>query len=206
MLLWATGRVAALTGEQAGAIGLELTSKQFVAVDMNYKTNLSNLFCIGDANGRSLLAHSAITQAMRVVNHIYTGKVADTEPLVPQCVYTTPALARVGISEAEAKNAGYHYATGSVPYSAVGMSHAIKRVDGHFKIIRNLASDTLLGVEIAGYDAYELIHILLPYIEKELPCVALDDIIFSHPSLSEGLKTALENTYTCSPQMPFSMS
>ena len=205
-LLWTTGRAAALTREQASAIGLELTTKQFVAVDANYKTNLPNLFCIGDANGRSLLAHSAIMQAMRVVNHICAGKAADTEPLIPQCVYTTPALARAGISETEAKNAAYHYAAGSAPYSAVGMSHTIKRIDGRFKIIRNLASDTLLGVEITGYNAYEFIHILLPYIEKKLPCAALDDIILAHPSLSEGLKIAVENTYIRSPQMPFSMS
>jgi dihydrolipoamide dehydrogenase len=204
-LLWATGRSAVLTREQASAIGLELTAKQFVAVDANYKTNLPNLFCIGDANGRSLLAHSAITQAMRVVNHICTGKATDKEPLVPQCVYTTPALAKAGISETEAKNAAYHYATGIAPYSAIGMSHAIKRIDGHFKIIRDITSDTLLGVEITGYNAYELIHILLPYIEKELPCATLDDIMFAHPSLSEGLKIAVENTYIRSPHIPFSM-
>jgi dihydrolipoamide dehydrogenase len=205
-LLWATGRAAALTREQASAIGLELTAKHFVAVDAHYKTNLPHLFCIGDANGRSLLAHSAIAQAMRVVNHICTGKAVDTEPLIPQCVYTAPALARAGISETEAKNAMYHYAAETVPYSAVGMSHAVKRVDGYFKIIRNLASDTLLGVEITGYNAYELIHILLPYIEKKLPCAMLDDILFAHPSLSEGLKIAVENTYIRSPQTPFSIS
>jgi dihydrolipoamide dehydrogenase len=203
-LLWATGRSAALTREQASAVNLELTAKQFVAVDANYKTNLPNLFCIGDANGRSLLAHSAITQAMRVVNYICADKSAK-EPLIPQCVYTTPALAKIGISETEAKNAGYHYATGSAPYSAAGMSHAIKRIDGNFKIIRDIASDTLLGVEITGYNAYELIHILLPYIEKKLPCTALDDIMFAHPSLSEGLKIAVENTYIRSPHIPFSI-
>jgi dihydrolipoamide dehydrogenase len=201
MLLWATGRSTNINFADAGRIGLSLTTKNSIAIDENYKTNIEGLFCIGDANGRSPLAHSAIIQAMRVVQHICTGKTLGREPVTPQCVYTSPALAKIGFSEKEAIESGYTCATGTAPYAAMGMSHATNRKTGCIKVVRDIASDKLLGAAITGEDAFELIATLLPFIEQH--CTAFLDMVFPHPSLSEGLKIAIENTYTCSPQMAF---
>ena len=192
-LFWSTGRVAEKI--DTGEVQLELSDRGFVEVDGNYRTNISNIFCIGDANGKDMLAHAAIYQAMSVVNHICTDIPVSAYPAVPQTVFTSPAIAKIGVMESD------NSAVGKVPYSAVGYSHVVEVEKGYFKIIRDIETDTLIGAEIVGYNACELIHNLAPYINKKLPVGMLSDIMYAHPTLTEGIKLAVEASYIRSPQV-----
>lgn len=191
-LLWSTGRKPEKI--DTGEVRLELTDRGFVKVDGNYKTNINNIFCIGDANGKDMLAHTAISQAMSAVGHICTGNPVSVYPAVPQTVFTSPAIARIGVMESN------NSAIGKVPYSAVGYSHVLKTEIGYFKILRDIETDTLIGAEIVGYNACELIHNLAPYINKKLSVDMFSDIIYAHPTLTEGIKLAVEASYIRSPQ------
>lgn len=194
-LLWATGRCPVAV--DMGGLSLKKTEKGFFKVDKNYRTSVKNIFCIGDANGKEMLAHAAISQAMNVVKFICTDIDICYDPVVPQTVFTHPAIAKIGISENECQNA----AVGKVPYAAAGYSHVADEETGFFKVIRDIETDTLVGAEIAGYHACELIHNLAPYINKKLPVSMFADIMYAHPTLTEGIRLAVEASYIRSPQI-----
>lgn len=198
-VLWAAGRKP--VGMDMGDVAIGLTDKGFIRVDEDYKTNIENIYCIGDANGRSLLAYSASSQAMRVIKHICTGFDMEKEPVIPMCVYAYPELARIGLSEEDCGNMGIAASVGTAPYRALGYAHAVSEVDGYIRIVRDIKTDTLAGAEIVGQSAVELIHIIQPYVERKLPVKMLEDMVFAHPTLSEGVKLAVEASYIKSPQL-----
>ena len=199
LVLWAAGRRP--VDIDTGDIDLKRTDTGYISVDEACRTSTGNIYCIGDANGLSLLAYTASAQAMRVVRQICVGSDEDEEPLIPQCVYTYPELARIGLSEEECASEGMTVSVGMAPYKALGYAHAIGEVDGYIRVIRDLGTDTLLGAEIAGHEAVELIHVLQPYAERKPPLSMLTDIIPAHPTLSEGIKLAVEASYIRSPQL-----
>lgn len=199
LVLWAAGRrpVDIDTGE----INLRRTENGYISVDEACRTSTGNIYCIGDANGLSLLAYSASSQAMQVVRQICVGSDSDEESLIPQCIYTYPEIASIGRSEEECRDLGMAVSAGSAPYRALGYAHAISEADGYIKVIRDIRTDTVVGAEIAGADAVELIHILLPYVQRKLPLKMLSDVVFAHPTLSEGIRLAVEASYIRSPQL-----
>ena len=194
-VLWSTGRKAAAV--ETGSLPLKLTERGFVDVDRNFRTSVGNIYCVGDANGREMLAHAAISQAMLAVRHICTGSPVSDDPVVPQTVFTAPAIARIGIMEKDCVNA----AVGKIPYSAVGYSHAAGEEKGYFKVVRDIETDVLTGAEIVGYHACELIHSLVPFINRRLTAGMFSDIMYAHPTLTEGIKLAVEASYIRSPQV-----
>ena len=195
-LLWSTGRRANIINTDN--VKLKLTDSGFVDVDNNYRTSIGNIYCIGDANGKNMLAHAAISQAMLVVKYLCAETEIRYDPFVPQTVFTSPSIARIGLSEDECSS--MTYAVGKVPYSAVGYSHVVEKENGYYKVIRDITTDTLLGAEIVGYNACELIHNLVPYINKKIEINMFSDIIYAHPTLTEGIKLAIEASYIKSPQ------
>lgn len=193
-VLWSTGRSPVIP--DMGSLQLMLTDAGFVKVDSDYRTSIKNVYCIGDANGRGMLAHAAISQAMSVVKYICTGNPVVDDPAIPQTVFTCPAIARIGNLD-DTRNV----AVGNVPYAAVGYSHIIEGGKGYFKVVRDIETDTLVGAEIVGYNACELIHILAHYINKRIKVGMFSDVMFAHPTLAEGIKLAIEASYTRSPQV-----
>ena len=196
-VLWSTGR--SLNHIETESIDFRISDLGFIEVDENYRTNISNIFCVGDANGKDMLAHAAMSQAMSVVKHIFTDVDVEGVPFVPQTVFTIPAIARIGHTENQCDDV--KVAIGRVPYSAVGYAHIIENERGYFKVIRYIKTDTLIGAEIVGYNACELIHILAPYINKQLSVNMFFDIMYAHPTLAEGIKMAVEASYIKSPQV-----
>lgn len=198
-LLWAAGRRP--VSIDTGNISVGLTENGFIKVNEDYRTDVDNIYCAGDANGLSMLAYSASSQAMRAVKHICTGCDTDEEPAIPMCVYTYPELAMTGLSEEKCRDLNIPFSVGTAPYRSLGYAHAISEADGYIKIIRDIGTDTVAGAEIVGADAVELIHILQPYVERKLPLKMLSDIVFAHPTLSEGIRLAVEASYIRSPQL-----
>jgi len=196
-VLWSTGRRAVVPSLEG--VELESGDRGFVQVDKNYKTSIDNIYCIGDANGIGMLAHASIMQAMQVVNHICTNIDITDTAAIPQTVFSYPSIASIGVLENECKDK--NVSIGKVPYAAAGYSHVITSSNGYFKVIRDIDTDTIIGAEIVGYNACELIHILAPYINKKLKARMFADVMFAHPTLSEGIKLAVESSYIRSPQV-----
>ena len=195
-LLWSTGRkpvIPAISG-----ISINTNEQGYILTDDNCLTNVNTIYCIGDTNGKCMLAHAATAQAMNVVRHICIGNNASDSTFVPQTVFTYPQIAELGVTEKECDCGSI--AIGKIPYSSVGYSHIIDSTEGYYKIIRDIATDRIVGAQIVGYNACELIHILAPYINKPIDANMVQDMIFAHPTLSEGIKLAIEASYIRSPQ------
>ncbi len=197
-VLWATGRSPVILN--IGKLKLKRDNRNFFKVNSNYQTEIENIYCIGDANGQNMLAYTAIDQAISIIKHICTGKTCYS-PQIPQCIFTFPAISKIGLSEEKCIESNIPVSIGTIPFSAIGYSHVLSATDGYIKIIRDIETDCLLGAEIVGCEAVELIHILQPFVERKIPLRAFADIIPAHPTLCEGIKMAIENSYIKSPHL-----
>lgn len=162
-----------------------------VIVDEFYKTNIDGIYAIGDIIPGPALAHVASAEAICCVEKI-SGQ---NPPLVdysniPSCVYTTPEIASVGLTEQKLKEKGIEYKIGKFPFIASGKAAAAGNKDGFVKLLFDVASDELLGAHLIGDNIAEMIAELV--VLKKLNGTAKDLIksIHPHPSLSEAIMEA----------------
>lgn len=198
--LLAAGREGILPEEDLAALGIEVTPHNFVKADRNGYTGVGQIYCIGDANGQCMLAHYAEYQAELAVDSIIRREtVQGTEPAqqnIPVCLYTSLPLAKIGIcSRQEAEEQGIQAASGRSPYYALGMAKVLGHTEGEIMVLRDVKRDVLIGAWIAGAEAYEMIHLLQSYIIHQIPCREILHQVFAHPTLSEGIKIAIQESY-----------
>lgn len=193
-----TDQVLACTGRIPDTSSLDLESAGVatdgarVITNTHYETNVPGIYCIGDANGKVMLAHAASAQGIAVAQHIIGGQSLIKQDIVPSCVYTTPEIASVGITEQQAKQQGIAYKTGLFHLRANGRSLIMQQPEGFVKIIGGTAYNEVLGVHIMGPYATELIAQCAVVMKLE-GCV--DDIahtIHAHPTMSESVMEAAE--------------
>ncbi|MDR2835625.1 MAG: dihydrolipoyl dehydrogenase [Bacteroidales bacterium] len=181
-------------------IGLEnlgiITEKGKIIVNDFYKTNVENIFAIGDIVHGPALAHVASAEAICCVEAIagLNPEIIDYEN-IPSCVYTTPEIASVGLTEKEVKEKGINYKIGKFPFTASGKATAAGNKDGFVKLIFDVSSDELLGAHIIGDNIAEMIAEMV--VLKKLNGKAKDLIksIHPHPSLSEAIMEAAANAH-----------
>lgn len=188
LVLEAVGRVAETT-----ALGLEHTSiihsPKGIAVDEHYETNVSGIYAIGDVNGLWQLAHAASHQALHVVNRIL-GEAAQPSRLIPSIVYTTPLIASVGLTEAEAIKAGLLYRIVKVPFGANGKALIQDAQGGFVKLIVAEPTAKVLGAHVFGADADHLIAPLTYLLSLNASIEAVQETIVAHPSIEELIHEA----------------
>jgi dihydrolipoamide dehydrogenase len=193
-LLVAVGRAPNGQGLGLEDIGVEVTERGFVPVNASMQTALPHVYAIGDVAGAPLLAHKAMKEGLVAAEHA-SGRPAAYDTLAPAVIYTNPELASVGMTEQEAKDAGFEVRTGSFPLSASGRASAIGAEDGLFKLIADAATDTVLGAHIVGPGAGDMIAEAALAIEMG---ATLEDVAATqhpHPTLSEGLMEAAEHAH-----------
>lgn len=197
-VLMAVGRAPNLDIEfPAGAPELD---KGAVVIDDQMRTSLKGIFAIGDVTGKLALAHTASKQGLMVAEIIrdeFEGKESHMEPLnyanIPRCTFTSPELASVGLSEAEAKEKYGEIIVGKFPFSASGKAMAMGDTNGFVKTIARADDQTLLGMHILGPNAAELIGQGAILVSLGAKADAVEDIVFAHPTLSESLKESIED-------------
>jgi dihydrolipoamide dehydrogenase len=191
--LVAVGRRPVTDGLNLPAAGLTVDDKGFLAVDAQLRTKLPNIFAIGDVTGQPLLAHRAMKQGVIAAEVIGGDKSAAFDPVaVPNCVYTDPEVATVGLSEEEAKAKGYEVRIGKFPLAASGRARTMNQTDGLIKLVGDAKSDLLLGMHIVAPQAESLIGEGVIALEMG---ATLEDIglsVHPHPTLTEGLMDAAE--------------
>ena len=177
-------------------IGLEtvgLTADRgFVRVDDHMETPVKGIYCIGDANGRCLLAHAASAQGIAAVENALGHVHAFTSP-IPSAVYTFPEIGAVGMTQAQAKKAGIPIAIGSFPLAALGKAIAVGHTEGFVKVIRHRETGELLGVHMLGHNATECIAAAGAMLHKKVTVQELAEVVFAHPTISESVKEAAED-------------
>jgi len=175
------------------AAGLDVDERGFVAVDRQQRTKVPNIFAIGDVTGAPLLAHRAMKQGVVAAEVINGDKSAAFDPVaVPNCIYTDPEVATAGLSEEEAKAAGYEVKIGKFPLAASGRARTMNEAEGLIKLVADARSDLLLGMHIVAPQAESLIGEGLMALEMG---ATLEDIglsVHPHPTLTEGIMDAAE--------------
>ncbi|MCB0080075.1 MAG: dihydrolipoyl dehydrogenase, partial [Caldilineaceae bacterium] len=141
--------------------GVKLDQRGFIAIDANMRTNVDNIYAIGDCTGKMALAHVASAQAI-VAAETIAG--AETLPIpdekyvfMPRCTYCKPEVASMGLTEAQAKEAGYEINVGQFPFIANGKAQAIDAKEGFIKIVTDAKYGEILGAHMVGPDVTELL-------------------------------------------------
>lgn len=182
-ILLGTGRKPA---SDIGNISKNLNITGFINTDCNFKTNIDNIYAIGDVNGKSMLAHSAIRQAENVIEYIIGSKCLEFDKnLVPSVIYGSPEIASIGKTEQQLQSEGIEYKKSFFPVSALGKAYADDKIEGFIKI---LASETeILGAHIISEEASAMIEQAAIAITNKLSPKELLNVIYAHPTYSEGL-------------------
>jgi dihydrolipoamide dehydrogenase len=177
-------------GLNAEAVKLKLDERGFVAVDGDCKTNLPNVWAVGDVVRGPMLAHKGKEEGVMVADLI-AGHFAEVNyKTVPSVIYTHPEIAWVGKTEEQVKASGIEYKTGVFPFLASGRARAMEGAAGFAKVVAAKASDEILGVHIIGPMAGELIAEAVLAMEYSASSEDLQRTIHAHPTLSEAVHEA----------------
>jgi dihydrolipoamide dehydrogenase len=189
-LIVSIGRVPNTTGLNAEAVGLQLDERGAIVVDAECRTNLSNVWAVGDVVRGPMLAHKAEEEGVAVAERI-AGQHGHVDfNLVPWVIYTNPEIAWVGQTEQQLKAAGRPYRAGSFPFMANGRARALGDTTGLVKMLADAATDEILGVHIVGPMASELIAEACVAMAFRASSEDIARICHAHPSLSESTKEA----------------
>lgn len=177
-------------------LGIETLKNSIVVDKNNYRTNVENIYAIGDVIGPPWLAHVASAEGIACVEGI---KGMHPHPVdyesIPGCTYCQPQVASIGLTEQKAKELGYELKIGKFPFMASGKAFAVGEREGFVKLIFDAKYGELLGAHIIGSEATELIAELGVVKSLEGTAESLIKTIHAHPTLSESIMEAAANAY-----------
>jgi dihydrolipoamide dehydrogenase len=189
-LIVSIGRVPNTDGLGATNVGLKVSDKGFIEVDDHCRTNLPNVFAIGDVVRGPMLAHKAEDEGVAVAETIAGQKPHVDFNTIPWIIYTSPEVAWVGKTEQQLKAEGVAVKCGQFPFMANGRALGQGEAGGFVKIIADATSDRVLGAHIIHAHASELIQELVTAMEFKAAAEDIARIVHGHPTLSEAVREA----------------
>lgn len=184
-LIIAIGRSPNTNNIGAEKVGLKLDKRGFIDVDEQCRTNLPNVFAVGDVVRGAMLAHKGSEEGVAVAELIAGQAGHVNYETIPWVIYTSPEIAWVGKTEQELKKAGVEYRKGLFPFSINGRSLGLGETQGFVKMIADAKTDRVLGVHIIGPWASEMITEAVVGMEYAASSEDIARIVHAHPSLSE---------------------
>ena len=181
-------------GGKVGAdkAGVAVTERGFINVDSQMRTNVDNIFAIGDLVGQPMLAHKATHEA-KVAAEVVAGQKSHFDArVIPSVAYTDPEIAWVGVTEREAKEKGLKVGVGKFPWAASGRAIGMDRTEGFTKLIFDEETHRVVGGGIVGVHAGDLISEIALAIEMGSEAADIGLTIHPHPTLSESVGMAAE--------------
>jgi len=189
-LIVAVGRIPNTAGLGAENIGLQLDDHGRIEVDSYCRTNLPNVYAVGDVVRGPMLAHKASEEGVAVAE-IIAGQAGHVNlDTIPWVIYTSPEIAWVGKTEQELKTAGIEYKAGQFPFMANGRARALGETGGFVKVLADATTDRILGVHMIGPYVSEMIAEAVVAMEFSASSEDIARIVHAHPSLSEVLHEA----------------
>ena len=190
-VLVAVGRRPVAGGMGLEKLKVELDRGGFIKVDDSFRTSSPTIYAIGDVIRPPLLAHKASAEGIAAVE-IMAGVRQPGFDLnsVPACIYCDPEVASVGLTEAQAKAAGIEVKVGKVPFRAIGKAVAINQVEGFVKLVASKRYGEIIGCQIIGHGATDLISEVVLGKTVEATTAELGKTIHPHPTLSEAIMEA----------------
>ena len=189
-LIVSIGRVPNTTGLNAEAVGLKLDERGAIVVDSDCRTNLPNVWAVGDVVRGPMLAHKAEEEGVAVAERIAGQHPHVNFNTVPWVIYTSPEIAWVGQTEQQLKAENRAYKAGTFPFLANGRARALGDTTGMVKMLADATTDEILGVHIVGPQASELIAECVMAMEFRASSEDIARICHAHPSLGESVKEA----------------
>ena len=172
--------------------GVQVTERGFIPVDKQMRTNVPNIFAIGDIVGNPMLAHKA-THEGKVAAEVCAGQKSEfVARVIPSVAYTDPEVAWIGVTESEAKKNDLKIGVGKFPYAASGRAIGIGRTEGFTKLIFDETTHRIIGAGIVGPNAGDLISEIALAIEMGAEAADISLTVHPHPTLSESVGMAAE--------------
>ena len=197
-VLVAVGRAPYTEGLNLEAAGVEMGERGRVAVNEYMQTSAGNIYAIGDIVASAQLAHVATKEGFTAVDNIFGANKKMTYHAVPGCVFTNPEIASVGTLEwqlqKEGKEPGKDYKTGSFDFKALGKAQASGHITGFVKVICDM-NDVLIGAEIVGARASDMLQVLTTAVQLGLTAEQLSESIYPHPTMCEAIAEALHDVH-----------
>jgi len=193
-ILLAVGRRPNTANLGLESVGIEPDRRGFLAVDIGLRTSAEIVYAIGDIVAGPMLAHKASAEGVALAEVLAGHEMtAIRHELIPQAIFTDPEIASVGLSERAAKEAGHEILVGRFPYAALGKALGMREMEGFFQVVADAKDHRLVGAQIIGAEASDLISEAAIAVQAGLPLEVIADAIHPHPTLPEGLKEAAEN-------------
>lgn len=187
-ILLAAGRKPNLSNIGLDVAGIDYT-KNGISVDNEFRTNIKNIYAIGDVNGILMLAHVASHQGIATVERVMKKIPTINQNLVPNCIFTFPEVASIGKNEENLKEENIEYKTNKFNFLANGKALALGEGDGFVKVIE--VDNKIVGVHILGPHASDLIHEAAIILNQGLGVREVANTIHAHPTLSEAFVEAV---------------
>ena len=189
----AIGFAARVEGYGLESTGVAVTERGVIDIDEYCRTNVPNVYAIGDCTGKMMLAHVAESMGI-VAAETLAG--AETMPIdydfIPRATYCHPQIGSFGYSEAQAKEKGYDVKTATFPFTANGKAMGLGDAVGFVKVVADATHNEILGAHMIGPDVTELLPVLTLAQKWDLTADEVARNVFAHPTLSEAVKEAVE--------------
>ena len=192
LLLVSVGRRPVTDGLDLEKADLETDEAGSIPVDNYCQTRTATVYAVGDVTGGLLLAHRATSQGLTAAENACSSTPRNVETLVPACIFTSPEIGSVGLSEQDAKARNIKIKTGKSSFAALGKAMASGETVGFVKLVADAGTDRLLGAHAIGAHATELIAEATTAIRDELTARELGRTIHCHPTLSESWMEAAQ--------------
>jgi len=190
-VLLAAGRVPELGNINVQGLGIEL-DRRAIKVDEKMRTNIPGIYAVGDVVGKIMLAHVASREGIVAVENISGKEVLMDYKVVPNCVFSMPEVAGVGLTEEEARKENDNIKVSKFPFMANGKALVMGEVEGMVKIIADADTSELLGFHILGVHASDLIAEGTLALSMEATAEEIVNTIHAHPTLAETIAEAAE--------------
>ena len=191
-LLVATGRAPVTDDLGLDLAGVELTDRGFVRVDDHLRTTADHVWAAGDVAGSPQFTHASWSDFRILKANLTGGDAVTTGRLVPYTVFITPELARVGLTESEARAQGRRVSVASVPVAAIPRAKTLHETVGMWKAVVDADTDQILGVALLGHNAGEVISVLQMAMLGGLRYQQVRDAVLTHPTMGEGVNLLLD--------------
>jgi pyruvate/2-oxoglutarate dehydrogenase complex dihydrolipoamide dehydrogenase (E3) component len=192
-ILVAAGRTPNTQGVGLELAGVETTERGYIKVNERLETTAPDVWAVGDCAGSPQFTHIAFDDFRVVRDNLTGGKRVTTGRLVPFCLFTDPELARIGLSESEAKARSVPFRLAKIPMAAVLRTRTLSETRGFMKALVAADNDRILGFTALGVEAGEIMAAVQVVMMAGLSFTVLRDAIFTHPTMSEGLVTLFSN-------------
>ena len=194
-VLISVGRRPNSTGIGLEEIGITIDDQGFIKADSHLRTNIPNIYAVGDVNGGLQLAHVASDEGKVAAENIAGKDKTMDYRVIPWAVFTSPEIGTVGLNEEQARSKGINVCFGLFPFSNSGKAFITGETEGFIKVVTDKDSGEILGAQMVGPRCSDLVHEVAVAMKGEMVVDTLAETVHSHPTLSEAVMEAAEDCF-----------